>query len=120
VIAALELLAGLSGRRIAVLGAMLELGEGHEPGHEQVGDAAAAVVDRLVVVGTEAAGIARGARAAGLPGDAIVEVPDRAAAVAELERTVTPGDVVLVKASRGIALDVLVDELRERLEARNP
>jgi UDP-N-acetylmuramoyl-tripeptide--D-alanyl-D-alanine ligase len=120
VIAALELLAGLSGRRIAVLGAMLELGEGHEPGHEQVGDAAAAVVDRLVVVGTEAAGIARGARAAGLPGDAIVEVPDRAAAVAELERTVTPGDVVLVKASRGIALDVLVDELREHLEARNP
>jgi UDP-N-acetylmuramoyl-tripeptide--D-alanyl-D-alanine ligase len=119
VIAALELLAGLAGRRIAVLGAMLELGEGHERGHEQVGEAAAAVVDRLVVVGADAAGIARGARSAGLDASAIAEVPDRAAALEELVASVTPGDVVLVKASRGIALDVLVDELREQLEARD-
>ena len=58
VIAALDLLAGMPGRRIAVLGEMLELGDGHEEGHERVGAAAAGVVDRLIVVGDGAAGIA--------------------------------------------------------------
>ena len=46
-----------------------------------------------------------------------MEVADRDAALAALDRLVAPGDVVLVKASRGIALDLLVDELRERLVA---
>ncbi len=72
----------------------------------------------LVVVGEGAAGIARGARDAGLAADRIVEVTDRDAALATLERHVQAGDVVLVKASRGIELDVLVEDLRERLEAR--
>jgi UDP-N-acetylmuramoyl-tripeptide--D-alanyl-D-alanine ligase len=115
VLAALELLAGLPGRRIAVLGEMLELGDAHEAGHEQVGEAAAAVVDRLVVVGDGAGGIARGARRAGLASTAIVEPSDRAAAVEELVGRIRSGDVVLVKASRGVALDVLVDELVARI-----
>ena len=51
VVAALDVLAGLPGRRIAVLGEMLELGEGYESGHRAVGEAAAATVDRLVVIG---------------------------------------------------------------------
>ena len=46
-----------------LLGEMLELGDGHEEGHERVGAAAAGVVDRLIVVGDGATGIARGARA---------------------------------------------------------
>jgi UDP-N-acetylmuramoyl-tripeptide--D-alanyl-D-alanine ligase len=115
VLAALELLAGLPGRRIAVLGEMLELGDAHEAGHEQVGKAAAAVVDRLVVVGAGAGGIARGASRAGLAAAAIVELPHRAAAVEALVGSIGPGDVVLVKASRGVALDVLVDELVARI-----
>jgi UDP-N-acetylmuramoyl-tripeptide--D-alanyl-D-alanine ligase len=118
VIAALDLLAGMPGRQVAVLGEMLELGDGAEAGHERVGVAAAAVVDLLVVVGEGAAGIARGARDAGLATERIVEVGDRAEALAALEERLQPRDVVLVKASRGIALDVLVEELRERLEAR--
>ena len=118
VAAALELLAGLPGRRIAVLGEMLELGEGHVDGHERVGKAAAAVVDRLVVVGEGAGPIADGARAAGLPSDQVTQVNDREAALEELDRWLAPGDVVLVKASRGVALDLLVDGLRARLEAR--
>ena len=109
--AALELLGGLPGRRIAVLGEMLELGDGHVAGHERVGRAAAGIVDRLVVVGDRASDVARGAREAGLAGAAIVEVPDRDAALHELRSTLRPGDVVLVKASRGIALDLLVDGL---------
>jgi UDP-N-acetylmuramoyl-tripeptide--D-alanyl-D-alanine ligase len=115
--AALELLAGLPGRRIAVLGEMLELGEEHEAGHERVGAAAAAVVDRLVVVGDGARGITRGARKAGLAADRIAVTGDRLAARERLLEIVRPGDVVLVKASRGIALDLLVDDLREALES---
>ncbi len=120
VIAALDLLAGLPGRRIAVLGEMLELGDGAEAGHERVGVAAATVAELLVVVGAGAEGIARGARDAGLAPDRILEVADRDAALAALDRLAAPGDVVLVKASRGIALDVLVNDLRERLEDRSP
>jgi UDP-N-acetylmuramoyl-tripeptide--D-alanyl-D-alanine ligase len=101
----------MPGRRIAVLGEMLELGDGHVAGHERVGSAAAEIVDRLVVVGEDAADIARGAARAGLEPDAIIQVGDRDAALAALLGIVAPGDSVLVKASRGIALDVLVDEL---------
>ena len=54
-----------------------------------------------------------------LPADHVIEVPDRDAALATLERRLRDGDVVLVKASRGIELDLLVDALRERLEARS-
>jgi len=118
VIAALDLLAGMPGRRIAVLGEMLELGDDAAAGHERVGTAAAAVVDRLVVVGDGAAGIARGAREAGLAADALIEAPDRNAALAALERDARDGDVVLVKASRGVELDLLVDDLANALEAR--
>jgi UDP-N-acetylmuramoyl-tripeptide--D-alanyl-D-alanine ligase len=103
----------MPGRRVAVLGEMLELGEGAEAGHERVGVAAAAVAELLVVVGARAAGIARGARDAGLAAERIVEVGDRAEALAVLEERLRPGDVVLIKASRGIELDLLVDQLVE-------
>jgi UDP-N-acetylmuramoyl-tripeptide--D-alanyl-D-alanine ligase len=111
VAAALDLLAGMPGPRIAVLGEMLELGDEHVAGHERVGAAAAGVVDRLVVVGAGASAIGVGARAAGMPADRISETPDRDAALDHLRATLAPGDVVLVKASRGVALDLLVDEL---------
>jgi UDP-N-acetylmuramoyl-tripeptide--D-alanyl-D-alanine ligase len=101
-----------------VLGEMLELGDQSDAGHERVGVAAAATVELLVVVGKGAAGIARGARQGGLDSGAIVEVPDREAALEVLDGWLRGGDVVLVKASRGIELDRLVDDLRDRLEAR--
>jgi UDP-N-acetylmuramoyl-tripeptide--D-alanyl-D-alanine ligase len=119
VIAALELLGGMPGRRIAVLGEMLELGDEQEVGHERVGAEAAGVVDRLVVVGAGAAGIAKGARAAGLPANQIAEVTDREEALDYLLARLAPGDVVLVKASRGIALDVLVNELAATIDAES-
>jgi UDP-N-acetylmuramoyl-tripeptide--D-alanyl-D-alanine ligase len=115
VIAALDLLAGLPGRRVAVLGEMLELGKGAVTGHREVGTAAAATCDLLVVVGAGASGIAAGARAAGLDPSRIVEVRDREAAVDLLRVRLRDGDVVLVKASRGIELDLLVDDLRAEL-----
>ena len=90
---------------------MLELGDGHVAGHRQVGEVAASIVDRLVVVGHGAADIAEGARDAGLAPDAVLRTSDRDAARDLLLAELRDGDVVLVKASRGIALDVLVDEL---------
>jgi UDP-N-acetylmuramoyl-tripeptide--D-alanyl-D-alanine ligase len=111
--AALELLAGLPGRRVAVLGEMRELGDEHDAGHVEVGRAAARVAELLVVVdgmGT-AEGIAGGARGAGMPADRVVAVADIPAAVEVLRARLRPGDTVLVKASRGVELERIVDAL---------
>jgi UDP-N-acetylmuramoyl-tripeptide--D-alanyl-D-alanine ligase len=122
VVAALELLAGFPGRHVAVLGEMLELGDGHDAGHRAAGESAAALVQRLVVVGGDpdgrAVGIVEGALAAGLPRDRIDALRDRELAIQVLAGTLRQGDVVLVKASRGIALDVLVDRLADELTRR--
>jgi UDP-N-acetylmuramoyl-tripeptide--D-alanyl-D-alanine ligase len=107
-IAALELLASLPGRHVAVLGVMRELGEAHERGHREVGSAAAGLADVVVVVGEEASGIAAGAAALG---EAVVPVADRAAALAVLRELLRPGDVVLVKASRGAEFEWIVESL---------
>jgi len=112
VTAALELLANLPGRHVAVLGEMLELGEGHETGHLAVGEAAAGVAELLIVVGAGARGIAVGAVEAGLDASRIHAVADAEAALDALEPRLRDGDVVLVKASRGIGLDRVVDGLR--------
>jgi UDP-N-acetylmuramoyl-tripeptide--D-alanyl-D-alanine ligase len=119
-LAALDVLSGLRGRRVAVLGEMLELGEESTEGHLEVGRAAARVADLLIVVGDDPDGdadaMAAGAREAGLEPDRILRVADAEDALDELRPRLVPGDVVLVKASRGIALDVLVEALRRELE----
>jgi UDP-N-acetylmuramoyl-tripeptide--D-alanyl-D-alanine ligase len=110
--AALELLGGLPGRHLAVLGAMRELGTAHDEGHLEVG-AASAGLDLLVVVdggpGGAAVGIVDGARAAG--GSRVVPAADAATAVSVVAAEARPGDVVLVKASRGVELERVVDGL---------
>jgi len=108
VIAALELLATLPGRHVAVLGEMRELGESHDRGHREVGEAAAGLADLVVVVGEEATGIAAGVRSRG---GAVVGVADRAEALRALQERLEPGDAVLVKASRGVALEWIVESL---------
>jgi UDP-N-acetylmuramoyl-tripeptide--D-alanyl-D-alanine ligase len=112
--AALAALAGLPAtRRIAVLGAMAELGADATAEHERLGrDVAAAGVDLLVAVGTDAVGITDGASAAGRRArEESVHVPDRAAARELLQRVLRPGDVVLVKASRSYGLELLAADL---------
>ncbi|WP_116452772.1 UDP-N-acetylmuramoyl-tripeptide--D-alanyl-D-alanine ligase [Blastococcus litoris] len=112
--AALAALTGMPAtRRIAVLGAMGELGPGAPAEHERLGrDAAAAGVDLVVAVGADAVGIAEGAAAAGRrAGEESVHVPDRAAARELLSEVLRPGDVVLVKASRAYGLELLAADL---------
>jgi UDP-N-acetylmuramoyl-tripeptide--D-alanyl-D-alanine ligase len=111
VTAALDVLAGLPGRRVAVLGEMRELGDAHDAGHRLVGKAAAGIVELLVVVGSGARLIEDGARAAGLEPRAICRVESREEALDALRPRLREGDVVLVKASRGVELDLLVDSL---------
>jgi UDP-N-acetylmuramoyl-tripeptide--D-alanyl-D-alanine ligase len=119
VTAALEVLDDLPGRSVAVLGEMLELGDAHEEGHRAVGDAAGRVASLLVVVGPGAGAMATAAADAGLASDRIHVVADAATAHEVLRPRLRDGDVVLVKGSRGIGLDGLVEALRaERGVAR--
>jgi UDP-N-acetylmuramoyl-tripeptide--D-alanyl-D-alanine ligase len=115
VIAALDLLAGIPGRRVAVLGEMRELGDAHDAGHREAGEAAGRALDRLVVVdggpGGAAAGLVAGARTAGLDPARISTAADADDAVRLLRGELVAGDVVLVKASRGIELERVVDGL---------
>lgn len=110
-VAALDLLASLSGRRVAVLGEMLELGEASEALHRTVGAHAAVTADLLITVGEGAAPIADGAAAAGMQTGARASATDRTEALALLLERLAPDDIVLVKASRGAALDWIVDRL---------
>ncbi|MFK7741919.1 MAG: UDP-N-acetylmuramoyl-tripeptide--D-alanyl-D-alanine ligase [Planctomycetota bacterium] len=106
-------------RTVAVFGAMLELGSDSEALHRELGrQVVATKQDRLVCVGTEAAAIAAGAVAAGMPTASVQCVADVAEAHALLRDTLVEGDRVLCKASRGIALDRLVDRLQKDLAAR--
>ena len=109
--AALDLLGTLPGRRVAVLGEMLELGGETSEAHRSVGAQAAAVADRLVVVGEAAATIAAGALDAGMEPGRVVVAADRPTALARLLEDHRPGDTLLVKASRGAQLDLLVEAL---------
>jgi len=116
--AALDLLASLpASRRVAVLGEMLELGDSHETGHREVGEAAAEVAELLLVVGDGAEALAAGAIDAGLAPEAVLRAPDAEAALDVLRPRLRADDLVLVKASRGIGLDALVDRLVEEAGA---
>jgi UDP-N-acetylmuramoyl-tripeptide--D-alanyl-D-alanine ligase len=114
--AAIDALATIGARRgrrtVAVLGEMRELGAGAHEGHVEVGEVVGRRgIDVLVAVGESAAGIAEGARAvAGWTGEAIVTA-GRDEALAWVRKNVAAADVVLVKASRGAALEVVADGL---------
>jgi UDP-N-acetylmuramoyl-tripeptide--D-alanyl-D-alanine ligase len=103
-----------AGGRVAVLGEMLELGDHGEAMHRQVGEAAAkAGLDRLTAIGgPNAVAIAEGAVMAGMP-------PDRARCFATSDEAadafasyVQDGDIVLVKGSRGVRTDIVVERLK--------
>ena len=101
------------GRRIAVLGDMLELGPTAADLHAEVGGFVAAEgIDLLIASGELARSLARGARDAGMK--SVQAVADAPAAATALLKTVRPGDVVLVKGSRGMRLERVVQALRDR------
>lgn len=106
-----------TGRTIAVLGEMLELGDASTRMHQDIGAAVADhQVDVLVGVGAGAEPIIAGAREAGMAAEQVLSAPDPAA-VTRLLGDLLPGDVVLVKASRDIGLETTAEELIARQPA---
>jgi UDP-N-acetylmuramoyl-tripeptide--D-alanyl-D-alanine ligase len=102
-----DLAVSASGRSVAVLGDMLELGPGEGDFHAEIGaHAAQRRVDVLVTVGPLAARMADGFNGA------LHAVPDAAAATALVRELVLPGDTVLVKGSRGVGLEVVAQGLQ--------
>ena len=111
-IAALNLLDDLSGRKIAVLGNMAELGDYEEEGHRKVGCRTVDSVDMLITVGRRARLIAEEARACGLPSELVIETETNTQAIAHLREIIQPGDIVLVKGSRSVAMEEIVAALQ--------
>ena len=110
-IAALNLLDELEGRKIAVLGDMLELGSYEEEGHRKVGRRVVDVAAILVAVGPRGRIIGEEALTCGMPTDRVYFAEDNAPAIAWLRTVVAPGDVILVKGSRGMAMEEIVAAL---------
>jgi UDP-N-acetylmuramyl pentapeptide synthase len=97
---------------VAVLGEMLELGASGPALHRESGRALAGRVDAVLGVGPLAREIVEGAREAWLT--ALEHFPTAADAVAALPALVRPGDAVLVKGSRGVKLEAVVEALAAR------
>lgn len=101
-----------AGRRIAVLGEMLELGSFSKPLHEQLGRyAAGQKIDFLIGVRGDARAMIDAAVGAGLPESAAVFFEDPAEAGAFLRRMTRPGDAILFKGSRGVRVERALERL---------
>jgi len=101
-----------NGRAIAVLGDMLELGEGSVRIHRDIGEELARQgTDYLLTVGDLAAEIAAGARGVGMPVDRVIVTQEHAALAERLKDILRAGDVVLLKGSRGTRMERVMEEL---------
>lgn len=102
---------GHRGRKIAVLGDMLELGKFAIEEHKKLGTAVGVVADLLLAVGPRAKYIAEGAVDAGLCEKKILEFENAQAAGKYLESIVGEGDVVLIKGSQAMRMERAVEEV---------
>ena len=113
ILAALNLLADIANghRLIAILGPMYELGSQAEAGHRLVGGRAAQIVHKLITVGPLARWIADEALACGMQTADVHPVEANTDAIGVLQGMLRPGDIILVKGSRGAAMESIVDAL---------
>ncbi|MEA2709413.1 MAG: UDP-N-acetylmuramoyl-tripeptide--D-alanyl-D-alanine ligase [Phycisphaerales bacterium] len=115
--AAIETLVALpaSGRRVAVLGDMLELGKQSDQYHREAGVLAAnSKLDLLICVGKKAQLIASSAKAAGMEAPRIVTYPDATTAARGVTRRVRGSDLILLKGSRSVGLEAVARAIEER------
>ncbi len=100
------------GKLLAVLGDMFELGEHEIEGHLEVGKKAAALkLDTLVAVGNLARYISRGALEAGMAAEKVHHFKDKSSSIKFIQQIFNKRDTIIFKASRGMQLETLVDEL---------
>ena len=107
--ASLSVLGARKGRRIAVLGDMLELGVCTQAEHYRIGRIAAENADMLFAFGPNADRVASGALTGGMPQERIGSFTDRDALTAELKRMAKPGDVLRFKGSRGMRMEKILE-----------
>jgi UDP-N-acetylmuramoyl-tripeptide--D-alanyl-D-alanine ligase len=110
-IAALNLLHQLDGRKIAVLADMLELGSYEREGHTLVGARAAEVCEQLFIVGQRARIMGKSALAAGMKATTVTFCESKAEVIALLKSLLQKGDMVLIKGSRGMKMEEVVESL---------
>jgi UDP-N-acetylmuramoyl-tripeptide--D-alanyl-D-alanine ligase len=113
-LAALNLLDELGGRKVAVLGDMLELGPYERGGHEMVGLRAAQVANILLTLGERAHLIAEAARRAGMKKNSILEFGELEPLLEWLKTNLTKEDAVLIKGSHGLRMDRIASMLEAR------
>ena len=112
-IAALNLLNDLNGRKVAVLGDMLELGRYEEAGHNRVGLRASEVADEMVLVGTRSLMTRHAALGNGFRAEKIHWFDDYTGALAYLKEALHAGDVALVKGSHSMHMEKIVSALED-------
>ena len=109
--AALTVLGRRQGRRIAVVGDMLELGACTQAEHYRIGRIAAENADLIFAYGPNSRRVISGAVTGGMTEAKASSYEDRDKIVAALKRTVKPGDVLLFKGSRGMRMDLILDRM---------
>lgn len=111
--AALETLAACAGRsyRTAILGEMRELGDSSRSLHRDLGRMSASLLDRLIVVGDLGSEVAAGAREGGMPAGRVIAVRDAEEAAGIIVHSPHGGEWVLVKGSRGMRMERVVETL---------
>ncbi len=112
-VAALKLLQGLQGRRVAILGDMLELGQYEAEGHQSVGAFAAKAADELILVGERSRTTAQAALENGFPEERLHWHPDSEQAAEAAADTIRRGDVVLIKGSNSMRMDKIIKRLEK-------
>ena len=114
--AALNVLGNKPGRRVAVLGDMLELGVCTQAEHYKVGRLAAQKADILLAYGPNSVRMLNGARTGGMPETRARAFTDRNRLVTVLKQMVKPGDVILFKGSRGMRMELILERFLQTEE----
>ncbi len=112
-IAALQFLKSLPGRRVAILGDMLELGPYEEEGHHAVGVFSTDAADVLIYVGERSKTAVQASLAQGFPGENLQWFPNAEAAAISTRSMVQNGDTVLIKGSNSMHMDQILKALEE-------
>ena len=114
--AALNVLGNKPGRRVAVLGDMLELGVCTQAEHYKVGRIAAEKADFLLAYGPNSVRMLNGARTGGMTETKARAFTDRNRLVTVLKQIVKPGDVILFKGSRGMRMELILERFLQKEE----
>jgi UDP-N-acetylmuramoyl-tripeptide--D-alanyl-D-alanine ligase len=110
-LAALNLLDDLTGRKVAVLGDMLELGQYEEDGHQRVGIRAAQIADEIVLVGQRSLKTQKAAIESGFSPSKIHWFSDQSEAALYLKDNLKEHDIALIKGSHAMRMDLIVASL---------